>query len=146
DRLSGRAGNDTLGGGDGNDTMEGAGGRDSLVGGAGNDVLVGGRGADALTGGAGADRFLFSAANEGTDTVLDFSVAQGDRLDLTGILGAGPDGQAALLAGGWLAFQDSAAGLRVLVDGDGGGNGLVAVAVLQGVTLAGLGGAEIVIA
>ncbi|MBY0333273.1 MAG: type I secretion C-terminal target domain-containing protein [Acetobacteraceae bacterium] len=146
DRIDGRAGNDALAGGDGADMLDGGGGRDTLNGGAGSDVLVGGRGADALTGGAGADRFLFQAASEGTDSVLDFSAAAGDRIDVSAIFGTGLDTGAQLLAGGYLRFEDSAAGLRVLVDADGGGDGFVALAVLQGVTGAGLGGAEIVIA
>lgn len=123
DLISGRTGADTLSGGEDADTLEGGGGRDTLDGGAGNDVPIGGRGADALTGGAGADRFLFQAASEGTDPVLDFSVAAGDRIDVSAIFGIGLDTGAQLLAGGYLRFEDSAAGLRVLVDADGGGDG-----------------------
>jgi serralysin len=65
-----------------------------LFGGAGNDVLIGGDGIDRLTGGAGADTFVAElnsttvATKHGQlsiDMILDFSSAQGDRIDLSGI-------------------------------------------------------------
>jgi Ca2+-binding RTX toxin-like protein len=146
DSLTGRAGNDTLAGGDGNDTLLGGGGADLLQGGAGNDRLVGGRGADTLVGGTGADRFVYQAATDGADRITGFSVAEGDLIDLAALFGAGLDTQAQLLAGGYARLQDSAAGLRVLVDADGGGDGFVVLATLEGVTLASLGGSAILIA
>ena len=76
----------------GNDTLNGAGGNDTLNGATGNDILNGGVGADQLTGGAGADTFKFSDYTGTTrqianrvDTITDFSVAQGDKIDLTGM-------------------------------------------------------------
>lgn len=86
--LNGGAGNDALAGNDGNDQLLGGAGNDSLNGGAGTDQLTGGAGADRLTGGLGADRFIFSAIGDsklGTcnyDTILDFSHAQADKIDL----------------------------------------------------------------
>lgn len=55
-----------------------------LNGGAGNDLLQGGSGNDQLSGGTGADRFVFATGAFGDDRVLDFSAADGDRLDLGG--------------------------------------------------------------
>ena len=84
----------------GNDTVTGTRGRDNLLGGAGADIingkagadtLAGGLGADDLYGGAGADKFVFKSAGEtpvsasGRDTIFDFSVAEGDKIDLSGI-------------------------------------------------------------
>ncbi|WP_343714259.1 calcium-binding protein [Inquilinus sp.] len=68
----------------------GGAGTDKLVGGAAADVLNGGAGTDAMTGGGGADRFVFSSAADsvvggGADQILDFSHAQGDRIDLSAI-------------------------------------------------------------
>ncbi|WP_293883628.1 heparin lyase I family protein [Sphingomonas sp.] len=59
-----------------------------LDGGAGNDLLVGGAGADQLRGGTGKDVFVFRDGDLGktsdtTDIILDFSHAQGDRIDLS---------------------------------------------------------------
>ncbi len=51
-----------------------------LYGQAGNDRLDGGAGLDLLKGGTGADTFVFST---GRDVVLDFSLAEGDRLDIS---------------------------------------------------------------
>jgi hypothetical protein len=59
---------------------------DTLVGTAGNDALQGGQGNDTLTGGASADAFKFEFNVVGTDTITDFNKAQGDKLDLTGLL------------------------------------------------------------
>lgn len=81
DDLRGYEGNDTLHGLGGADSLRGGKGDDRLDGGEGDDWLAGGRGADTLTGGPGADTFN-SFAGAGTDVVTDFSVAEGDRVEL----------------------------------------------------------------
>ncbi len=56
-----------------------------LSGAAGNDTLIGGAGNDTLTGGLNADTFRFdSPLNAATsrDLITDFSLAQGDRIEL----------------------------------------------------------------
>jgi Ca2+-binding RTX toxin-like protein len=83
DYLSGAAGNDSLVGGNGNDNLLGGTGVDTLTGGAGNDLLTGGTGNDLLTGGTNADRFIFNSLTEGVDTITDFSVAQGDKIQIS---------------------------------------------------------------
>ncbi|MCZ0961032.1 calcium-binding protein [Paracoccus benzoatiresistens] len=84
--LEGAAGNDTLDGASGNDIVSGGAGNDVLIAGAGSDRVIGGQGTDLLTGSQGADLFVFQAAAEsapgGRDTITDFSVAGGDRIDL----------------------------------------------------------------
>lgn len=102
DRLKGGAGNDTLGGGTEDDALNGGSGHDVLTGGAGRDYLNGSSGNDTLDGGAGrdriylgagedlayggadADRFVFRSQDlDGSqDVIADFSVSEGDRLDL----------------------------------------------------------------
>ena len=81
DLVYGNLGNDTCDGGPGNDVVRGGQGNDSLTGGAGNDFVSGDRGDDTMTGGAGADSF-HSSSDAGLDRVLDFSVAEGDRVQL----------------------------------------------------------------
>jgi Ca2+-binding RTX toxin-like protein len=82
-RLDGTTGANILAGGDGNDTLYGGAGDDTLLGGDGNDLVDGGLGAEILTGGDGADIFLFRSAVEANgDVITDFSMAQGDRIDL----------------------------------------------------------------
>lgn len=88
---SGTASGEKVKGSSYNDQLYGAGGDDTLEGGYGNDVLVGGDGVDTLRGGPGADHFGWTASSESgagvgnRDVVLDFSKADGDKLDLSGI-------------------------------------------------------------
>lgn len=85
-KLSAKSGADTvLNGGGGNDTLVGLGGKDTISGGAGNDLIAGNGGADRLIGGAGADIFRFPTNYTGTgvDTIVDFSHAANDRMDVS---------------------------------------------------------------
>ncbi len=62
-------------------------GKDMIVGSAGDDTLAGGNGKDKLTGGLGADEFVFDHAPNSltnADILIDFSVADGDRIVLDG--------------------------------------------------------------
>lgn len=113
DRIQGGAGDDWLLGGDGDDTLEGGNGSDLLIGGAGRDtidggadtdLIAGGAGNDTLRGGSGDDVFWLGASRGddddrywgGTgadlyvisdrfdsDVIMDFSLAEGDRLFVT---------------------------------------------------------------
>ncbi len=102
DTLNGSEGTDSLFGDDGNDSLLGGNGNDTLIGGDGNDTLNGGPGTDTLTGGAGADRFAYTATTQGTDTITDFTIAQGDLLTFTSAQFGG-------LPTGTLAFNQLAA-------------------------------------
>ena len=79
DFVYGNLGDDSCTGGGGNDTVRGGQGTDALSGGGGNDFVSGDRGDDTMTGGAGADIF-HSSSDAGIDRVLDFSLADGDRV------------------------------------------------------------------
>ena len=81
DIVWGNLGNDTIDGGSGNDQVRGGQGDDVVFGGAGNDFVSGDRGNDTITGGAGADNF-HDSQDAGIDKVMDFSVTQGDRVEL----------------------------------------------------------------
>lgn len=97
-------GRDSMTGSSGDDSLAGGLGRDTLVGGDGADLLIGGAAGDSLTGGAGADTFRYLAATDsatgtGRDLILDFSSAEGDKIDLSAVgplsfSGAGFDGTA----------------------------------------------------
>ena len=81
-------GADQIASGGGADTVDAGDGDDFVWGGAGNDVITGGLGFDRLRGEAGADRFVFadgdtSASQATADRLLDFSQADGDRIDLS---------------------------------------------------------------
>ena len=85
DDLYGEEGNDTVDGGAGHDRLFGGEGNDVLDGGTGDDFLHGGEGDDTLTGGAGEDIFAFGA-EQGSDTITDFTDGE-DKIDLSGIEG-----------------------------------------------------------
>ncbi|MCP1622346.1 retention module-containing protein [Pseudomonas nitroreducens] len=72
-----RGGNDILEGGAGNDLMFGQGGNDKLIGGPGDDIMYGG---------TGADEFIWKAGDTGHDVIKDFSIAEGDSLNLADLL------------------------------------------------------------
>jgi serralysin len=81
DIVWGNLGNDTCDGGNGNDQVRGGQGDDSLSGGAGDDFISGDRGNDTESGGPGADTF-HDSQDAGIDRVLDFNLAEGDRVQL----------------------------------------------------------------
>lgn len=89
DVFEGGSSNDTFTGGEGNDYLTGAGGNDFLSGGGSSWGEI-----DTLTGGAGADTFSLVAqsgnpgyANDDVNDyalITDFSLAQGDKIQLDG--------------------------------------------------------------
>ncbi|KHA59502.1 type I secretion protein [Vibrio variabilis] len=85
--LHSGSGDDLLQGGSGNDRLIGGAGDDHLQGGEGDDILEGGLGSDILTGGGGMDTFVWLDIDDGaTDTITDFSIAEGDKIDLREVL------------------------------------------------------------
>jgi hypothetical protein len=90
--IAGTSGNDNLLTGNTNDTVSGGAGNDTINTGAGNDILSGGSGNDTLTGGLGSDTFKWVLGDQGSvgtpaiDHITDFSVSQGDKLDLKDLL------------------------------------------------------------
>ena len=81
DIVWGNLGDDTLDGGSDNDQVRGGQGNDVLTGGAGDDFVSGDRGNDTVSGGFGADIF-HGSQDAGIDLVLDFNLAEGDRVML----------------------------------------------------------------
>ncbi|MGO4723170.1 MULTISPECIES: S8 family serine peptidase [unclassified Inquilinus] len=117
------------------DTLTGDGQTNIFYGGQGNDALTGGGGRDHLQGDAGADRFVYlatadSTVGAGADKILDFSHAQGDRIDVAAI-----DANAAVAGDQAFAFIGAAlfsaagqlhfvvAGVQTLVEADVNGDG-----------------------
>jgi serralysin len=95
DTIIGDAGTNELWGEIGDDRLVGGYGDDRLIGGTGSDRLTGGSGTDTMWGGAGADTFAFLAAdtwvrsgggpNPASDTIVDYSHVDGDRIALRAI-------------------------------------------------------------
>ncbi len=88
---TGSAGDNFITGNIGANTLYGLAGDDRLNGGIGTDTLIGGAGVDVLYGGGNADVFLYEALGDSPfapgfrDTIADFSLKHGDRIDLSAI-------------------------------------------------------------
>jgi hypothetical protein len=133
------------------DTIFGSNGSNALTGGTGNDRLDGGLGADILSGGAGLDRFLFDAtalsdaqaATPIVDVIKDYdqgnagipSVAEGDQIDLSAIVGTAFTGGQAATALVRLVDHPTNSHALLQVDPDGLGNGIAwtTIASLDGI-------------
>jgi Ca2+-binding RTX toxin-like protein len=66
---------------------------DSLTGSSASNVITGGAGMDTLTGGLGADRFVYRSLGDTNswstnEKITDFSSAEGDKIDLSGVAAA----------------------------------------------------------
>jgi hypothetical protein len=118
-------------GNSGRNSLRGGAGTDTLNGNDGDDIIVGGEGGDLLRGGLGADSFrvdhAFGSTLE-TDQVYDFSTAEGDLIDLSGIdaIAGGADDAFTLVAGFskaagqmTLTFAGGITTLKLDVNGDG---------------------------
>jgi serralysin len=101
--------------------------------------MVGGKGADVLNGGSGADSFVFTSLKDGGDRIVNFSVDQGDTVDISSVIGH-PDltGQQ-MVDQGFLKMADAGHGVSLLVDADGGGDHFGHLATLGGTSMASLG-------
>ncbi|MDB5519573.1 MAG: hypothetical protein JWQ17_6331, partial [Tardiphaga sp.] len=111
---------------------------DVITTGALNDILTGGQGNDTLTGGAGADTFRYAEAGAGNaDTLIDYSFAQGDELDLSGLLDAAFGSGS--VAADFVRLVNTGNDVKVQVDTDGTGSAATwaDVATLQGYHTAG---------
>ncbi|WP_112663438.1 calcium-binding protein [Microvirga flavescens] len=84
DMLQGNGAANELQGLGGNDELLGGAGADTLDGGASYDTLVGGDGSDVLSGSSGRDvfRFDWTLGSSNVDTITDFNVTEGDKIEL----------------------------------------------------------------
>ncbi|MBL8698540.1 MAG: choice-of-anchor L domain-containing protein [Alphaproteobacteria bacterium] len=135
-------GDDIIDTGDGADEIWGGAGNDQIDGAAGADIIHGGSGHDEIAGGAGADRFVFGDAGEvlttaaNPDQLIDFSSAEGDKIDLHLVdanSGTGGDDAFVLAASftgvaGQLVIANSG-GEDLLVTGDVNGDALADFAI-----------------
>ncbi|MDR6757402.1 Ca2+-binding RTX toxin-like protein [Mycoplana sp. BE70] len=151
-RIVGNAADNVLKGLDGNDVLYGGRGNDRIYGGNGSDKIDGDAGADTLSGGSGCDTFVFrsvsdsTAAIGGRDTIVDFSKAAGDRIDLSGIDArqASSADNAFVFIGksaftkcaGELRYQKSGSDTLVLGDTDGDGRADFSILVTGSVAFA----------
>lgn len=138
DRIEGDGGNDRIKGDSGRDRLDGGNGNDRILGGRGSDLIVGGRGSDRLTGNGGSDVFAFENLTDGVDTITDFNTTE-DLIDVSGIL-ASPQFAAASpfdKVSQFVRLNQVGSDTEVSIDADGNGDGnsLQQIAILQGVSL-----------
>lgn len=129
DILTGDASANSLTGNGGADRLFGGGGADKIAGGAGADLILGQAGGDILGGGTGADRFIYASTSDSgliasaRDRILDFSVSEGDRIDLSRIdADTAATGNQAFTFIGASAFSGVSGELRAVTSG---GNTLI---------------------
>ena len=116
------------------DFLHGGLGSDYLRGEGGDDTLYAGAGYDQIHGGSGADLFVLEATTSGdaADRILDFSLGDGDRIDISDLL-SGYDPLSDFLTDFVRITNDS--GNSVLaVDSGGGGSSFVTVATILNIT------------
>ncbi len=131
--ITGGDANNTIRGDAGNDTIIGNGGTDTLYGDSGNDILKGGTGTDYLYGGTGSDIFVFEKADIGTgvDRIKDFSIAQGDKIDIRNLLFAYDPLTDAITD--YVTIIDSSKNSILRIDTSGSGANWTDVAVIENV-------------
>jgi Ca2+-binding RTX toxin-like protein len=117
--------------------LVGLGGNDQLDAQAGDDILVGGADDDTLIGGEGADTFVYQfdssttpawSGRDGLDSITDFSLLQGDKLqfvDTAGLVGDVQDFKDGYDAGLYSAFMTDADSLTVKFANNDQGSGFV---------------------
>jgi len=118
----------------GNDVINGGAGDDYIYAQEGNDVITGGLGADTIYGGRGADTFLFESIADAGDVIKDFSVTEGDALDLSLLLSSFDPLQDAI--NDFVHITENNGDVEVSVDVNGTGDQANAVylATLEGVS------------
>ena len=135
--VYGQGGDDNISGHDGHDVLYGGNGNDKIYGYWGNDTLIGGAGSDTLAGGPGTDTFVFNAADlgSGADRITDFSVSQGDKIDISDILSGHYNPVTNVLTDFVrVTTSGSSSVLSVDTSGAAGAHGWTAVATIANVT------------
>lgn len=132
----------------GDDTLYGGAGDDLIFGQEGDDHIYGGAGNDTLYGGSGADTFHYTG-NDGHDVIKDFSVTEGDVLDLSLLLETTSATQDTLNQFIFATEQNGNTVISIDLTGSGNVNNAQALATLEGVrnvNLDDLLGANVIVA
>lgn len=116
------------------DTLHGGNTNDFLSGDKGNDAIAGGLGVDQLIGGKGADTFVFESASafHDVDAIRDFSLADGDKIDISDVL-AGYDPIHDAITN-FVMITDNGSNSILSIDATGSGSHFIQIATIQGIT------------
>jgi Ca2+-binding RTX toxin-like protein len=133
--ILGNSSANTLNGSSANDTMFSLGGSDRLNGAAGADMLTGGTGADIFvfdaTALANAAAGVFDRVTDYNQSGGSFSAAEGDQIDLSGILSAAYNHGNGQPVSSLVRIVVSGPGTKLQVDTDGAANGANWVTIAQ---------------
>lgn len=134
--LTGTSAGEYVNGSEGSETLAGMGGNDTVRGYGGDDVLIGGDGVDSLYGGTGADTFLFEAisAFNDVDRIKDFSLTDGDMIDVADLLVSYDPLTDAIEDFVWAVNAGSNTDLYIDQDGAGTIEAWTKIATIEGVT------------
>lgn len=121
-------------GSDYDDDITGSDGGNKLYAGSGDDLIYGGAGNDTLYGENGADTFIYGAIDTigYIDTIDDFSLSEGDMLDLSDVISSYDPVTDAITD--FIQITDSGNNSIVSVDADGGADNFVHIATLNDIT------------
>lgn len=129
------SGADTITGNDDANRIITGSGNDVIFAAGGDDVIVAGGGVDEITGGAGADRHVYTALSDGGDTITDFALSAGDRIDLRDLFTAISYSGSDPVGDGIVYLTAGSGGSWLMVDADGpGGSGATQLVFLEGVS------------
>jgi hypothetical protein len=112
----------TVTGNNGGDTFVSNDTGNHLVGGTGSDTFDLGRGGDIVTGGASADTYVYQETPWSGGRITDFSVSQGDRIDLNALLAHAGYTSGDPVAEGYIKILDTTNGAQIWSDPDGPGS------------------------
>ncbi len=119
DLFYGGSGDDKIHGQKDNDTLYGGSGSDIINGNGGDDTLIGGYGADTMAGGRDADTFTYLSMNDRDDTITDFSMQDGDKLDLKDLITSIGANSSNAFSDGYVQFVNADGNTQVMIDVDG---------------------------
>ena len=106
-----------------------------LYGDSGDDIIYGGAGTDTLYGENGADTFLFGASDSFgfIDTIKDFDLSEGDKIDISDLLvGYDPFDRCNLrLLYNFAGVGSTGKHSGIFVDADGGGDNFVVISYIS---------------
>ncbi len=98
--------------------------------GGGDDIIINGAGPLGTDGGDGADTFVFTAEGLGHEfTIKHFDAAEGDKVDLSELLGAFNSDVHSIED--FLRFEEQPWGTYLALDANGGGNNFTTIALFM---------------
>jgi Ca2+-binding RTX toxin-like protein len=132
------SGNNTIAAGAGNDTVNTESANDVVTLSGWGNLITGGSGADSFIGGSGNTYQVSSASSTGNMEVKDFSLNNGDVLDLSKVLTQAGWNQAATTLAGFLKVSEVGTNTVIGVDPTGSGGNFHTVATLDGLGVSSL--------